>query len=331
VADIREATCPRHGRRVELVPWAHPAARHTHAFDRQIAALVQVADKSAAERMFRVSWRTVGRMVERVVGELLPSDRLSGLRAITIDETSHKRGHRYLTVVSCAVKGRVVWIGEGKSADSLRPFFDELGQARCRDLEVVAMDMNGAYRKVVEERAPQADIVYDRFHVVQLLMRAIDEVRREECRGLEGDDRRALKNTRFALLRNPRHRTPKDRQAIARVQATNSLYRAYQLRIDFEELWSCDTEEQARSFVDRWTKAALRSRREPLKRFARTLRDHVNGILGFFRHDGLTSAVAEGLNNKIKLVIHRAFGFADLSALMSMVYLCCGGLEVPLG
>jgi transposase len=95
---------------VERVPWAAPAARQTHEFDRQVASLVQVADKSAAERMFHVSWRTVGRMVESVVNALLPQDRLARLRAITIDETSHKRDHRYQTVVSCVQTGRVVWI-----------------------------------------------------------------------------------------------------------------------------------------------------------------------------------------------------------------------------
>jgi transposase len=193
------------------------------------------------------------------------------------------------------------------------------------------MDMSGAYRKVVQELAPHVDLVYDRFHVVKNLMDAIDEIRRAECRHLQGNDRNALKNTRYSLLRNPRHRTPKDREVIERVRRTNArLFRAYQLRVDFEELWKCKTEDAARDFLKRWIRAALLSRREPLRKFARTVREHLEGILGFFRQNGLTTAVAKGLNNKIKLVIHRAFGFADVSALMAMVYLCCSGIEVPL-
>jgi transposase len=331
VGEVREGRCPKHGRRVERVPWACPAARHTREFDRQVAGLARISDKSATSRMFNVSWVTVGRIVERVVREILPKDRLAGLRAISIDETSHKRGHRYLTVVSCLRSRRVVWLGRGKSGDTLRQFFDELGTERAKKLEVVAMDMGEAYRGVVEDCAPQADIVFDRFHVVKLLLEAIDEVLREECRKLEGEARKDLKNTRFALLRNPRYLKPRDRKAIARIKATNRrLFRAYELREDFEELWQLKSEDEARSFLEEWTRAALLSTIEPLKRFARTMQKHMHHILGFFRQNGVSSSLSEGLNNKIKLVIHRAFGFADLGALMSMIYLCCGPIDPTL-
>ena len=330
VAEVREGRCPKHGRRVERVPWATSAARHTHAFDFAVASLVQVANKSAAARMFAVTWPTVGRIVERVVDSLLPKNRFAGLRAITVDETSYKRGHRYLTVVSCAETGRVVWVEEGKSGDTLARFFEELGEARSKQIKVVAMDMSGAYIAVVEHYAPNADIVFDRFHVVQLLLRAIDDIRREECRALSGKARTVIKNTRFAILRNPEYRTPKDLETIRRIRRTNwRLFRAYQLRVDFEELWKCSTEKKACNFLQRWTTAALASGFEPLCKFARTVRRHLHGILGFFRHSGLTSAVAEGKNNKIKLIIHRAFGFASIRALLSMIYLCCSGLQIP--
>ena len=327
-SDIREGRCPKHGRRVERVPWACPAARHTREFDRQVAGLARISDRSATSRIFNVSWVTVGRIVERVVREVLPKDRLAGLRAISIDETSHKRGHRYLTIVSCLRTRRVVWMGRGKSSDTLRSFFEELGSERAKKLEVAAMDMSEAYKGVVEEYAPQADIVFDRFHVVKLLLDAIDEVRREECRKLEGAERTSLKNTRFALLRNPRYLSPRDKEAIARIQSTNRrLFRAYELREDFEELWRLTSEGEAQEFLQKWTRAALLSRIEPLRRFAKTMRKHAKHILGFFRQNGVTSSLSEGLNNKIKLVIHRAFGFADISALMSMVYLCCGPID----
>ena len=329
-SDVREGRCSLHGRRVESVPWAHPAARHTHDFDRQVASLVQVADKSAASRMFGTTWRTVGRIVARVVDDLLPKDRLGGLRKICIDETSYKRGHRYLTVVTCLKQRRVVWIGKGKSAKSLAHFFEELGPQRTAELEVVAIDMGRAYINSVETHAPRADIVFDRFHVVKLLLEAIDEVRREECRKLKGDDRAALKRTRYSLLRNPAHLNPKDEDAIARVRATNArLTQAYQFRVDIEELWKLNDEAKARMFLDNWTTSVMSSNIKPLEKFARTVRNHLHGILGFFRRDRTTSGLAEGMNNKIKLVIHRAFGFADTKALMAMVYLCCTGLKIP--
>jgi transposase len=328
--DVREARCPRHGRRIERVPWASPGARHTRSFDRHVACLVQVADKTAATRVFDIAWRTVGRIVRRVVEELLPRDLLDELEEIGIDETSYKRGHRYLTVVSCLVTGRVVWVGDGKTEATLHQFFDVLGKERAARLKVVAMDMSEAYRNAVKSRAPQADIVYDRFHVVKLLLDAVDEIRREECNRLEPEAKKELKGMRFAFLRNPKHRTPKDTEAIRIVQSTNDrLSRTYQLRVDFEDLWELDSEHDARNFITYWTRSALLSRRGPLRRFARTVREKVEGILGFFRHKGITNATAEGMNNKIKLVIHRAFGFHDVSALMAMIHLCCTGIALP--
>ena len=329
IADIREARCPVHGRRLERVPWASSGARHTRDFDRQVASLVQVADKSAAARMFEVAWRTVGRIVTRVVGELLPEDLLDNLVEIGVDETAYKRGHRYLTVVSCLRTGRVIWVGEGKTAETLGRFFEKLGPERSRRLKVIAMDMSGSFFKAVKKWAPKADIVFDRFHVVKLLLDAVDEIRREECSRLTGTARKALKDTRFTFLRNPRHHTEKDLDAIKRIQSTNNrLARVYQLRVDFEDLWELKNQKLARSFITYWTRYALLSRREPLRRFAKTLREKVDGIVGFFRHGGLTNATLEGMNNKIKLVIHRAFGFHNVDSLIAMVHLCCTGIVV---
>lgn len=329
IADIREARCPLHGRRLERVPWASPGARHTRDFDRQVASLVQVADKTAAARMFDIAWRTVGRIVHRVVAELLPDDLLDDLSEIGVDETSYKRGHRYLTVVSCLRTGRVVWVGEGKTAATLGRFFEKLGPERSSRVTVVAMDMSGSFFKAVKKWAPKADIVFDRFHVVKLLLDAVDEIRREECSRLTGTARRALKHMRFAFLRNPRHRTEKDLTTIRKVQSTNNrLARVYQLRVDFEDFWELENEQLAREFIAYWTRSALLSRRGPLRRFANTLREKVDGIVGFFRHGGLTNATLEGMNNKIKLVIHRAFGFHNVDSLIAMVHLCCTGIVV---
>ena len=121
-----------------------------------------------------------------------------------------------------------------------------------------------------------------------------------------------------------------DEDAIARVRATNArLTQAYQFRVDIEELWKLNDEAKARMFLDNWITSVMRSNIKPLEKFARTVRNHLHGILGFFRRDRTTSGLAEGMNNKIKLVIHRAFGFADTKALMTMVYLCCTRLKIP--
>jgi transposase len=280
--------------------------------------------------MFRVAWPTVGRIVERVVARVLPRDRLDDLECIAVDETSYKRGHRYLTVVVNLFTNRVVWLGEGKSQKTLAAFFEELGPERCERIRVVAMDMSEAYKSAVAAHAKNAEIVYDRYHVVKLLLDAIDEIRREEVRKLSGSERSELKNTRYALLRNPkRHLSDKDRDAVTRIRRTNQkLARAYELRCDFEDLWELDHPDDARDFLMNWTRAALQSRREALRRFAKTLRNHIDGILGYFKFWRMSSGPIEGTNNKIKLAIHRAFGFHSVHALMSMVYLCCSGVTL---
>jgi transposase len=328
VANLREGRCPKcDGRRIEAVPWAAGRARHTKAFDQRVASLVQVADKSAASRMFKVAWRTVGRIVRRVVKDLLPDDLLDNLTCIGVDETSYKRGHRYITIVTDLISDRVVWVGKGKNSKTLGRFFELLGPVRLPKIELVTMDMSKAYIKAVREYAKHADIVFDRFHVLKLLLDAVDEVRREECRSNPQTDAAALKNTRFALFRNPRHLKPADEAAIARVKSTNArLTRAYELRVDFENLWTTWKEDDARSFLMRWTRSALLSRREPLMKFARTVRTHIDGILGFIRWGGVTNSRLEGIANKIKLCIHKAYGFGTVSALMAMVHLCCSGI-----
>ena len=260
--------------------------------------MVQLTDKSAVAELASLAWRTVGFIVERVVEDIGPKDLFDDLVGITVDEVSHKRGHRYLTIVTNLENGLCVWAGEGNGAAVLSRFFDELGAERSRKIQVVAMDMSGGYLAAVREKAPGAEVLYDRFHIVKLLLDAVDAVRREECALLEGDERSDLKHTRFALLRNPKHLRPKDRLAIERLQATNM----------------------------RLTRAALRSRLAPIQRFARTIRSHMDGVLGFIRWGDITSGQAEGMNNKIKLLIHRAFGFHCAAAVMAMITLCCSGI-----
>lgn len=329
VGSIREGRCAKHGRRIERVPWADTRARHTYSFDEAVARMVQVANKTTTSELFRIAWRTVGRLVKRVVARLLPEDLLDGLTAIGVDETSYKRAHRYLTVVCCLKTGKVVWVGEGKTAATFGQFFERLGPDRCAQIELVAMDMSGAYLKAARKWVPKADIVYDRFHVVQLLLQAIDELRREESAKADVDTRNAIQGSRFALLRNPAHRKPWDHQKIQAVKRGNRrLFRGHELRVDFEQLWEIDDEIDAAMFLIRWTRSALRSRLEPLCKFARTVRDKMMEILGFTRWGGITNAVLEGTNNKVKLLIHKAFGFHKVESLIAMVYLCCSGIAV---
>ena len=160
----------------------------------------------------RVAWRTVGAIIERVLPRHQSGDRLDGLTHIGVDELSYRRHHEYVTVVVDHVRGGVVWASPGKNADTFKAFFKELGKERCAQLEAVTLDMSAAYLKAVTEESPQARIIFDRFHVQRLAHDALDAVRREQVREAAPEDKRDLKNTRFALQKSIHCTDPRSRR-----------------------------------------------------------------------------------------------------------------------
>ena len=187
-----------------MVPWADPMSWFTHAFEQTAGYLAQMSSKTVVSTMMRIAWATVGSIIGRLVERLLPSDSLEGLTHIGVDELSCRKHHKYVTIVVDHMTGRVVWAREGKNADTLRAFFQELGKERCALIQAVTIDMSRAYISAVSESVPNAQIIFDRFHVQRLVHDALDELRRAEVRTVEDpDERRALKHTRFAMQKNP--------------------------------------------------------------------------------------------------------------------------------
>jgi len=196
---LRRVDCRECGVLAELVPWAEHGAGFTHDFEQTTAYLAQRTDQTSVSTLLRIAWATVGRIVMRVVDRLLPEDRLEGLTIIGVDELSYRRHHEYVTVVVDHLKARIVWVRPGKNADTLKEFFADLGPERAGKLEAVTIDMSGAYIQAVTEASPQAQIIFDRFHVQRLAHDALDQVRREQVRDLrerdDTDGARALKKT----------------------------------------------------------------------------------------------------------------------------------------
>jgi len=312
-----------------MVPWARLECVYTRAFEEMVAYLAQVMDKTAVTRLMGIGWRTVGSIVERVVQDRLDAHRLDGLRNIGIDEFSYRKRHRYLTTVVDHERRRVVWDAPGKSSETLGKFFDELGPKRIATLEHVTMDMAGGYVKAVSERAPGAQIIFDRFHVQALVSDAVDAVRRAEVNALAGTEHaKALKGSRYPLLKNPWNLRRSEKQKLAEVQRNNKrLYRAYLLKetlaaaLDYRQL------KRATEALDDWLAWALRSRLAPMVKAARTIRRHKDGILAYIRCR-LTNGLVEGFNNRTRMVARRAFGFHSAEPLISMIYLCCGGIQL---
>lgn len=322
-------SCPRHGVRVQQVPWATHDSRFTIEFEEMTAWLAQRMDRTATCRLMGINWRTVGTVIHRVVAQRLDPKRFEDLYLIGVDELSHRRYHKYVSVVVDHLKSRVVWVGEGKGEQTLNQFFDELGPEGSQALTHATMDLSAPFIKVVDKRAPQAEKVFDRFHLQKLANEALDEVRREEARRVTGtEDASAIKRSRWSLLKNPWNLTVPQGDKLREVQRTNKrLYRAYLLKeslakgMDYRQ-----PKRAARHFAD-WIQWASRSKLKPFVKLARTVKRYLKGILAYNK-TGLSNGIVEGLNNKIRLVIRRAYGFHDTEALKAMIYLCCGGIAV---
>jgi transposase len=223
----------------------------------------------------------------------------------------------------------VVWVGEGKGEKTLLSFFDELGPERSQALTHVTLDMSAAYRAALEARAPQAQKVFDRFHVQKLASEAVDTVRRQEVNLRSGTpEGQALKKSRWALLKNPWNLTQRQGQKLSEVARTNlRLYRAYLLKeslaqgLDYRQKW------RAEQHLDNWAQWASHSKLKPFVKLSRTVRTFKQGILAYVS-TGLSNGLVEGLNNKIRLITRRAFGFHSAEALMAMIHLGCGGITL---
>jgi transposase len=322
--DLRRADCARCGVRTELVPWADADSMYTRPFEDQVAYLAQRMDKTAIVGLMRIAWSTVGSIAQRVVQRLSPNDRLAGLRIIGIDELSYRRHHKYITIVTNHETGEVVWAREGKNAATLDAFFADLGAERCAQLRNVTLDMSQAYIRSVEAHAPQATIVFDRFHVQRLAHDALDQVRRAlVAQQTDIEQRQALKRTRFVLQKNPENLSSGERRKLAVVQRLNlPLYRAYLLK---ESLVAALDRRQyyvARDQLQGWLAWASRSKLAPFVRVARTIRKYLHGILAYL-NTHLSNGRAEGLNGKVRVITRRSYGLHSAQSLIAMIFLCC--------
>jgi transposase len=329
---IRRVHCDACGAvKTERVPWAAPDSGFTHAFEERAAYLAQQSSSTAVSKLLRVTWRTVGRIIRRVVHRELDASgvRLDGLKHIGIDELSYRRHHEYVTVVVDHERGVVVWSSKGKNAKTLKAFFEELGPERCAAIESVTIDMSRAYISVVKDQVPHARLVFDRFHVQRLVQDALDETRRDEVRAAETkEEKKVLKNTRWSLLKSPWNLTEADHLTLEQLEEANmSIFRGHILKDSFAGILDGRQINVARGRLLRWIADARGSGLDHFVRAAGTIERHRDGILEYVR-TRFSNARTEGLNGKIRTITRRAFGFHSASALIAMIFLCCGGVHV---
>jgi transposase len=335
-AAAQRVECAQHGVVVARVPWARHGSWFTREFEDQVAWLATHCSKSAVCELMRISWLTVGRIIERVVAEQSArrGDPLAGLRRIGIDELSYRKGQRYITVVVCHDSGRLVWAADGRDKQTVTQFFDALGSERCATLELVSSDLGEWITRVVEKRCPGAALCLDPFHVVALASDALDLVRREVWnearRAGDTTGARWLKGARWALWKRPERLSERQQAKLATIASVNRrLYRAYllkeQLRVVFQERDPA----AAIALLDAWLGWARRCRIASFVKLAKTIKQHYQGIVATLTHR-LSNARIEAINTTLRLICRRAYGFHSADALIALAMLTVGGLRPSL-
>jgi transposase len=326
-ARVRCLAC---GARVEHVPWAARWQRVTTPLAVAIARLARQLTWAETAAHYGVDWKTVYAAVHRAVAWGQAHRRWQPLHVIGIDEVSRAKGQRYLTLVYDLARRRLVWIGENRDADTMTAFFTWLGRRRGRSIQVVCCDMWAAYLTAVRTHLPEAQVVFDRFHVVQHLNRAVDEVRRATWRALSGEAKTAFKRTRWLWLKNPWNLKNAERRRLSVLcgRTNQPIVRAYYLKEAFQAFWLYKYEGWARPYLAQWLQWASRSRLKPFVRFARLIRTHLDGILSWTRLRVANGAL-EGMNNKVKVISHRAYGFRKTDTYITAIWHGCGDLPLP--
>lgn len=362
-ARLDRVSCKDHGVVTEGVPWAYPDCHHTSAFDKIAAFFGIHLNKSMASKLLRVDYKSIGRSISRVRNDLEPdlTVRFENLVNIGVDETSYKKGHKYITVVVNHDTSEVVWVHEGHSEETFSKFFEELTPEQRAGIKTVSGDGAKWIDACIKKYCPQAQRNVDCFHVVEWAIAALDEVRKEEWREknklkqklenelkakMEKDgakDKKLaqklaeakkaaadIKNTRYAVGKNPENLT-KNQQIKLNVlaQASPKLFRAYNIKEMLRTALRYGTVDDAREALKVFMFRATHSRLEPFKELGHKIKRHMEGILNTIGSK-ISNARCEGFNSKIKLLIRKARGFKNLDNLIDLIYLSCGNLYLVL-
>lgn len=320
---IQRLRCFDCGRTAQVkLGFADERRSYTHAFERYVLELSRLATVQDIARHLQVSWDIVRDIQKRHLLRRYSKPKLKHLQHIAIDEISVGKGHRYLTVVLDLDSGRVVFVGQGKGADSLDLFFKRL-RASHAHVAAVATDMSPAYILAVAQNLPKAIHVFDRFHVVKLFNDKLSELRRDLQREAEGPlQKKVLKGTRWLLLKNPqnldeqRHESKRLAEALT---LNKPLATAYYLKEDLRQLWEQEGYAQASAFLNDWIARARSSGIRMLQDFAQTLVLHRRGLLSWY-HCPISTGPLEGTNTKIKLLQRQAYGYRDLEFFRLKIY-----------
>jgi len=308
----RTVKCQSCGNVVEDLGLMDPCKRVTRRLAAYILNLCKYMTITEVAQHLGLDWKTVKEIHKEHLKEKFTHEDIGHPRLLAVDEISLKKRHRYLTLIINWEVGRVLWVGEGRKYETLKEFFDSLSEEQRKSIQAIAMDMWDPYIKAVKECCPQAAIVFDQFHVVKSFGQVIDKVRNMEYRKANKEGKEVIKGSKYLLLKNKVNLLPDERPRLnALLKLNEALTTVYILKDYLKKLWQYRYPKCAESFLGQWSAIARESTIRPVIAFAKTLRRYAYGIINHCRFPIHTSRM-EGINNKIKVIKRKAYGFHDI-------------------
>jgi len=330
IAEVPRVECGEHGVCQVAVPWADPGSRFTALFEALVIDWLGEANVRAIARRIRLSWDPVSGIQRRAVKRGLARRERQAPTGIGVDETAFQKRHEYVTIVHDLEEEVVVYAADDRKQEALESYFEELGPEACAALERVAMDMWSPYIAATRASVPDADakIVFDKFHIAKHLGDAVDQVRRQENRELVARGSERLKGTKYLWLQNPDRMSPERWQEFASLRTSRlKVARAWALKEAAMLLWGYVRRGWAKRMWKRWYRWAIRSRLEPIKRVARMIKKHWEGVINAATST-VTNARAEAIDSRIQWVKRMACGFRNRDNFRNAIYFHLGGLDL---
>lgn len=325
-ASFARVDCPDCGVVLEGLDWIDPWARQTVRYEKFVASLCDVLPVTEVCEFTGLNKNAVYRMDRKWLEWREKQREQKPVKLLGIDEIALKKGHRYATVFYDLERREVIGLVRSRRERAVGGFFRRWGKKACRELVAVCMDLWSPYLNSVRRHCKHAAVVFDKFHVYRYFSEAIDAVRRHEQGRVSDAEGKLIKGTRWLWLKSSTNLKRKEKQTLREIMAVNRrLARAYVLKEDFEEFYECEDAAEARRFFQDWVQRAQRSRLEPFQRLAKRLKRWIDGILSYFEYR-ITNGVAEGINNKIKVLKRRCYGFHDEHYFFLKILQQCGAL-----
>jgi len=330
----RRVNCKKCGVKVEQVPWCEGKQKLTKDYKIFLSQWARRLSWKGVSDTFHTSWDNVYQSVKYSVSFGMENRNLDNIEAIGVDEVQHGKGHQYITLVYQLDEGnkRLLYIGKSRTAKTLLRFFFKLGKERCKKIKYVCSDMWKAYLKVIKKKIPQALHILDRFHIVAKLNEAVDEVRRTEAKRLKAEGyEEILKHTKYCFLKNEENLTHKQSIKLDEIlQYDLKSVRAYLYKESFQAFWEYKSPYWANLFLNKWCGRAMRSQLDPIKKFVKTVRNHQELMMNWFKaKKQYSSGTVEGLNRIVNLVTREAFGFREHETLEIALFHRMGKLPEP--